>query len=198
MTDNPFSKFLPGFDFLQGLAKNAGTQMPGIGQWVAPTLNPEELDKRIAELRAVQFWLDQNAKMLSVTIQALEVQRMTLSTLKTMNVPMGDLSEALKAKSFVMPTAAAPAPTPAPAPASAPAPEPAAARKTAPKKTAAQAADAATPAAIDPLKWWGALSEQFSHLAAGAVKEIGNVAATAATPAAARKTASAAAKKKKA
>ena len=177
MTDNPFSKFLPGFDFLQGLAKNAGTQMPGIGQWVAPTLNPEELDKRIAELRAVQFWLDQNAKMLSVTIQALEVQRMTLSTLKTMNVPMGDLSEALKAKSFVMPTAAASAPAPAPEPA----PAPAATRKAAPKKAAAsKASDAATPAAIDPLKWWGALSEQFGHLAAGAVKEMGEAVAPAA------------------
>ena len=196
MTDNPFSKFLPGFDFLQGLAKNAGTQMPGIGQWVAPTLNPEELDKRIAELRAVQFWLDQNAKMLSVTIQALEVQRMTLSTLKTMNVPMGDLSEALKAKSFVMPTAA-PQAAPAPAPAPEPAPAPAA-RKAAPKKTAAsKAGDAATPAAIDPLKWWGALSEQFGHLAAGAVKEIGGAAAAVAAPAAAKKTASTASAKKK-
>jgi len=195
MTDNPFSKFLPGFDFLQGLAKNAGTQMPGIGQWVAPTLNPEELDKRIAELRAVQFWLDQNAKMLSVTIQALEVQRMTLSTLKTMNVPMGDLSEALKAKSFVMPTATAPAPTPAPEPASAPA----TARKAAPKKAAAsKAGDTATPAAIDPLKWWGALSEQFGHLAAGAVKEMGSAAAAVAAPAAAKKPASASAAKKKA
>src|SRR4051812_39274180 len=84
-----FAKFMPGFDFMQSLAKNAGAALPGIGQWVAPTLDPEELTKRIEELRTVQFWLEQNARVLAATIQALEVQRMTLSTLKTMNVPLG-------------------------------------------------------------------------------------------------------------
>ena len=69
-----------------------------MGQWVAPTLNPEELEKRIEELRTVQFWLEQNARMLGATIQALEVQRMTLSTLKTMNVQMEDLRDSLKIK----------------------------------------------------------------------------------------------------
>ena len=170
MTDNPFSKFIPGFDFLQGLVKNAGTNMPGIGQWVAPTLDPDELDKRIGELRTVQFWLEQNAKMLSVTIQAMEVQRMTLSTLKTMNVPMADLSESLKA---TMPPVAAPASTAATPAAAAPTPAPApkpAARKPAAKPPAAAAAAPATPA-VDPMKWWGALSEQFTHLAANAIKE---------------------------
>jgi len=181
VTENPFAKFIPGFDFLQGLAKNASAQMPGMGpgmnQWVAPTLNPDELDKRIAELKAVQYWLDQNAKMLGVTIQALEVQRMTLATLKTMNVPMGDLSEALKFKP-------ATAPAPSPAPKAAPAAQataqataqPAAkhpTRKTATKAAAKTAASSTPPPAIDPMKWWGALSEQFGHLAAGAVKELG-------------------------
>ena len=90
-----FTKLVPGFDFLQGLVKNAGAALPNIGQWVAPTLNPEELEKRIEELRTVQFWLEQNARMLGATIQALEVQRMTLSTLKTMNVQMDDLRESL-------------------------------------------------------------------------------------------------------
>ena len=98
MTDSSqnFSKLVPGFDFLQGLAKNAGSALPSIGQWVAPTLNPEELEKRIEELRTVQFWLEQNARMLAATIQALEVQRMTLSTLKTMNVPLTALRDSLK------------------------------------------------------------------------------------------------------
>ena len=37
MTDaQNFAKLVPGFDFLQGLAKNAGTALPGMGQWVAP------------------------------------------------------------------------------------------------------------------------------------------------------------------
>ena len=95
MTDAAFTKLVPGFEFLQGLVKNAGAALPSIGQWVAPTLNPEELEKRIEELRTVQFWLEQNARMLAATIQALEVQRMTLSTLKTMNVQMEDLRDSL-------------------------------------------------------------------------------------------------------
>jgi len=179
VTDNPFAKFIPGFDFLQGLSKNASAQMPNLGQWVAPTLNPEEIDKRINELRAVLFWLEQNTKMLGMTIQALEVQRMTLSTLKTMNVPMGDLSEALKVKP--MSTSApspspAPAPAPAPSPASAPAAKKAAPRPAAKKTTKAAAAPAIEPA-MDPMKWWGALSEQFGHLASGAIKDMGSAAA---------------------
>ena len=93
-----FGKLVPGFDFLQNLVKSAGSAMPGIGQWVAPTLDPAELEKRISELRTVQYWLEQNARMLAATIQALEVQRMTLSTLKSMNVQMGDLTESLKIK----------------------------------------------------------------------------------------------------
>ena len=105
----PFAKLVPGFDFLQGLVKNAGSAMPSIGQWVAPTLNPEELEKRIEELRTVQFWLEQNARMLGATIQALEVQRMTLSTLKTMNVPLAQLRDSLKVRE----PDAAPAPAPA-------------------------------------------------------------------------------------
>src|SRR3954469_1899621 len=99
MADAPsFTKLVPGFDFLQGLVKNAGSALPSIGQWVAPTLDPEELEKRIGELKTVQFWLEQNARMLGATIQALEVQRMTLSTLKTMNVQMGDLRDSLQVR----------------------------------------------------------------------------------------------------
>jgi hypothetical protein len=134
-----FTKLVPGFDFLQGLVKNAGAALPNIGQWVAPTLNPEELEKRIEELRTVQFWLEQNAKMLGATIQALEVQRMTLSTLKTMNVQMTDLRESLQLK--------------------------------VPPSPAAAAAAAETPAAVDPMQWWGALTQQFTQLATAAMKD---------------------------
>ena len=103
-----FGKFVPGFDFLQGLATQAVKgatsglpnipQMPNPANWVAPTLNVEELDKRIEELKTVQFWLDQNAKALQATITALEVQKMTLATLKGMNFNMGDVANAFKLK----------------------------------------------------------------------------------------------------
>jgi hypothetical protein len=201
MSDIPnFAKLVPGFDFLQGLVKNAGSALPSMGQWVAPTLNPEELQKRIDELKTVQFWLEQNARMLGTTIQALEVQRMTLSTLKTMNVQMTDLRDAMK----VAPVAsagsaaaaaagsvasslgadalmqaartamggmaglgkAAPAPEPQPEPEPAPAPKP----KARPKAAAEPPAVAAT-GVVDPMQWWGALTKQFTQLAATAMKD---------------------------
>ena len=61
------ARMVPGFDFLQGLLKNASSGLPNMGQWVAPTLNPEELEKRIQELKTVHFWLEQNAKLLATT-----------------------------------------------------------------------------------------------------------------------------------
>ena len=177
MSDDPsgLGKFVPGFDFLQSLVKNAGSALPGIGQWVAPTLDPAELEKRISELRTVQFWLEQNARMLAATIQALEVQRMTLATLKTMNVPMADLRESLKIKPVEAPAAPmADAPSAPPAPA---VPE-----------TAKPAQGAPAGNAVDPMQWWGALTTQFAQLAATAMKD-GAVpglpgAATASAPAA--------------
>ena len=155
MADAAFAKLVPGFDFLQGLVKNAGSALPNIGQWVAPTLNPEELEKRIEELRTVQFWLEQNARMLGATIQALEVQRMTLSTLKTMNVQMDDLRDAMTLR---MPEAGEAPKQAAPA-----------RKKPAAKKTEAKAAAAAQP--VDPMQWWGALTKQFTELAASAMKD---------------------------
>lgn len=94
-----FDNFLPGFDFLKQFAKaNPAAGMPTAAQWVTPSLDPVELDKRIQDLKSVQFWLDQNAKALSATIQALEVQRMTLSTLQSMNVGMADVAAAMTGK----------------------------------------------------------------------------------------------------
>ncbi len=94
-----FDNFLPGFEFLKQFAQaNPAVGMPSAAQWVTPTLDPAELDKRIQDLKSVQFWLDQNAKALSATIQALEVQRMTLSTLQSMNVGMADVAAAMTGK----------------------------------------------------------------------------------------------------
>ena len=151
-----FTQLVPGFDFLQSLVKNTGKALPGIGQWVAPTLDPEQLEKRIDELRTVQFWLEQNARLLGATIQALEVQRMTLSTLKGMNLPVGDLGKLLQAH---VPGATSPAPQTAPAAAPA-------------AKPRAKAAKPQAPAGVvDPTQWWGALTQQFTELAAKATKE---------------------------
>ena len=203
MSDNAnfgFGKFVPGFDFLQNLASNAVKgaagnipQLPNMSNWVAPTLSVEDLEKRIEELKAVQFWLDQNAVALKATIQALEVQKMTLATLKGMNFNMGDVANAFKLKaadtvmsglhkaagaassvSDVLRPAAAPAAAPEPAVAPAPEPAPAPAPKAEarkPAKGSKAAAKAAPGGIVDPLQWWGALTEQFQHIAATAVKD---------------------------
>lgn len=193
-----FGKFVPGFEFLQNLAGQAAggvaqglgkslPQMPNLGHWVAPTFNVEDLEKRIEELKAVQFWLDQNAKALGATIQALEVQKMSLATLKAMNFNLGDVANALKIKAadtvsgltgktptqfagLEIPERTYGTPSaPAPAPEAAPAPAP---RK--PRKPAAKAASAAdvAPGVVDPMAWWGALSQQFQQIASTAMKDM--------------------------
>jgi hypothetical protein len=182
---NAFTKLVPGFDFLQNLMQGAGQAAPAMGQWIAPTLNPEELEKRIGELKTVQFWLEQNARMIGMTVQALEVQRMTLSTLQTMNLPMSDLHHAL-----TLPTAP-PAAPPMPAPAAAgPRPAPAAAAPQTP-----DANTAARPAGVDPMQWWGALTQQFTELATKAMHDSSAIASRNLAAAAAAKTPPAPAKK---
>ena len=160
-----FGKFVPGFDFLQNLgqaanpgAKGSPQGMPNMASWVAPTLNIEELDKRIQELKTVQFWLEQNTNALKATIQALEVQKMTLSTLQGMNVNMADLAKAFTAKM----------------------PDLNPVKDTATSQTATSAAEGATEAsaeapekpAVDPMQWWGSLTQQFQNIAAAAVKDV--------------------------
>ena len=189
-----FGKFVPGFDFLQSLAKGASSsipQLPNLSNWVAPTISVEELEKRVEELKAVQFWLEQNSRALSATIQALEVQKMTLATLKGMNFSMGDVANAFKLKTAdtVMSgvqkaadtvTGAAEAVTSAAArvtgrsavdeeetPDETDA-EPASAAKAQPKAKGKAAAESAV---VDPMQWWGALTSQFQQIAANAMKD---------------------------
>jgi ribosomal protein L12E/L44/L45/RPP1/RPP2 len=182
-----FSQFVPGFDFLKNLAggaaagTGAASSVPGIpslASWVAPTLSVEEVDKRIQELKTVQYWLEQNGHALKATIQALEVQKMTLSTLRGMNVRMEDLASAFTKQ------AAAAAPAPAPFAAAAPEPEPveeegeedeaeieeeeAPAPKKKPRSKAAVADGAGV---VDPMQWWGSLTEQFQQIASTALQD---------------------------
>ena len=143
VTTNPFESFMPGFDFLKSFAQaNPHAAMPTAAQWVTPTLDPDELDKRIQDLKSVQFWLDQNAKALSATIQALEVQRMTLSTLQSMNVGWADVAASMTGQK-----------TPHPG-------------------RAADAASTAKPASVDPMSWWTAVGQQFQSIATQAMTDM--------------------------
>jgi hypothetical protein len=158
-----FGKFVPGFDFLQNIAKGASQaipQLPNLSNWVAPTLNVEELEKRIEELKAVHFWLDQNSKALAATVQALEVQKMTLATLQGMNFNMGDVANALKLKAADTMAGGVQKATQAASDVAGAA-----------KKAAGKGGKAAAPM-VDPLQWWGALTQQFQQIATDAMKDV--------------------------
>lgn len=182
-----FSQFVPGFDFLKNLAGGAAAGsgsvpgIPSLASWVAPTMSVEEVDKRIQELKTVQYWLEQNGHALKATIQALEVQKMTLSTLRGMNVRMEDIASAFTQQAAAM----APAPAPA-APAPAPRPKPEAVEEEeeefdeaeegeaeeeipAPKKKSRAKSAAAD--GVDPMQWWGSLTEQFQQIASTALQD---------------------------
>ncbi|BEP63630.1 hypothetical protein GmRootV213_41840 [Variovorax sp. V213] len=231
-----FSQFVPGFDFLKNLAGGAAagsgagaTAVPGLpslASWVAPTLSVEEVDKRIQELKTVQYWLEQNGHALKATIQALEVQKMTLSTLRGMNVRMEDIANAFTKQAAAVAPAAASAPVSAPAAAAPteaeaeaePEEAPASARKARSKPASSAAASGGNGGVVDPMQWWGSLTEQFQQIASSALqdaaqlkvpamaqpladavdKAMGKPAAPAAAKSAARKAAAAPAAKKKA
>ncbi|KQU86863.1 hypothetical protein ASC78_04725 [Variovorax sp. Root318D1] len=224
-----FSQFVPGFDFLKNLAGGAAggsgggaaPGLPGLASWVAPTLSVEEVDKRIQELKTVQYWLEQNGHALKATIQALEVQKMTLSTLRGMNVRMEDIANAFtKQAAAVAPAAAAPVePEPEAEPEEeAPAEAAAPARKARSKPASSNAASTGNGGVVDPMQWWGSLTEQFQQIASSALqdaaqlkvpamaqpvadavdKAMGKPAASAASKPAAKKAAATPAAKKKA
>ncbi|PKO83831.1 MAG: hypothetical protein CVU17_07080 [Betaproteobacteria bacterium HGW-Betaproteobacteria-11] len=69
-------------EFLKSLWGTAGMPLPGL---ITPTLDTNELDKRVADLKAVEGWLKTNLGMLQMTIQGLEMQRATLAAMQAMS-----------------------------------------------------------------------------------------------------------------
>jgi hypothetical protein len=66
-------------EFVRQMWGKLGFTMPGM---VTPTFNQPDLEKNIADLRAVEGWLRTNLSMLQMTIQGLEMQKTTLSTVE--------------------------------------------------------------------------------------------------------------------
>lgn len=73
-------------DFLKSMWGNMGFPLPGM---VAPTVDTDELDRRIADLKAVEGWLRSNLSMLQMTIQGLEMQKNTLATMQAISQSAG-------------------------------------------------------------------------------------------------------------
>jgi hypothetical protein len=125
---------------------------------MAPLTSVEELDKRITDMRAVEQWLKLNLSMLQSAIQALEVQRATLATLRA----FGAFAQSSMSQAAAAASGAAASDTPNPAPSwtkpAEPAPESA---------TQADSDEQEAPAApaFDASAWWNLLQSQFNQIA---------------------------------
>lgn len=80
------------FEFLKSLWNPLGMPMPGM---VTPTLDAGELDKRIADLKSVENWLNLNLNVLRMTVQGLEMQKATL-------LAMGGMADSARAMQDAM------------------------------------------------------------------------------------------------
>ena len=166
-------------------------KIPGM---TMPSLSPDEINKQITDLKAVESWLQLNMNMLRSSIQALEVQSATLTALQSMSQsftqavnPTGEASDKPLFESPFAAFNAAPDKQ-----ADKPADEPAAGNGAELPDPSAMAAQFANPAA-----WWNVVQDQFSQAVNQVVTPPAKKTArkkTATT--AAKKTSTAAAKKK--
>jgi hypothetical protein len=196
---------LPGMPSTAGITQFAQGLPGALPSMITPTLDIGELDKRIADLRAVEQWLALNANMLRATIQSLEVQRNTIATLKSFggsmlaSVTRGGSHDDTPGEAYLrhaeergvarrQATAAATAAAAIVPPVSMPAPA-APTKRTAPRARGKVAKKNAGPSAaampLNPAVWWGALQDQFVRAAAAAAAAEPPKAAKRAAPAAA-------------
>jgi hypothetical protein len=148
-------------DFVKNLWGSMNIPGPNLSGMSAPTLSTEDLDKRIADLKAVESWLNMNITMLRGTIQTMEVQRATLASLKSMGASMAEVMRQSGVSADKM------AGTPF-------GPffgQPAAAADSSAGAGAGTAQDQAAAATGMPaaLAWWNMLQEQFTQAVATAM-----------------------------
>ncbi|MDR5832704.1 PhaM family polyhydroxyalkanoate granule multifunctional regulatory protein [Caballeronia sp. LZ034LL] len=158
---NPFAAAMPGG------GQGVGPSLSMMSDMLAPLTNIEELDKRVTDMRAVEQWLKLNLNMLQSAIQALEVQRATLATLRAFGAYAQTSVESAQQAAEQSRGAAAGWPMGG---ASAAKPEARAQQEAAPQAPAdvAEPQDrepAAPPPGFDPSGWWNVLQSQFNQLA---------------------------------
>lgn len=71
-------------DFLRKMWGNLGMPLPGM---MLPTLDVDELEKKITDFKAVEGWLKMNLNLLQLHIQGLEMQRTTLTAMQNVGQP---------------------------------------------------------------------------------------------------------------
>ena len=67
------------FEMFRRLWGPLGVPVPGMAM---PTLDPQEIDKRVQELKSVEMWLSMNLNMLRAAIQGLEMQKAGLNAMQ--------------------------------------------------------------------------------------------------------------------
>ena len=67
------------FEMFRRLWGPLGVPLPGMA---VPTFDPQEVEKRISELRSVEAWLNVNLNMIKFSIQGLELQRAALQAMR--------------------------------------------------------------------------------------------------------------------
>jgi len=90
------------FEFMKTLWNPMGLPMPGM---VAPTLDINAVEKKIADLKSVENWLNLNLNMLRLSIQGLEMQKNTLAAMKAMQSGPADAGSQPVTNSFPDPAA---------------------------------------------------------------------------------------------
>jgi hypothetical protein len=76
MADDTWSKDM--LEFMQKMWNPLGFPLPGM---VAPTIDPNEIERKLGEMRSVENWLKMNLGLLQMTIKTLEMQKSALETL---------------------------------------------------------------------------------------------------------------------
>ncbi|MDX1373958.1 MAG: PhaM family polyhydroxyalkanoate granule multifunctional regulatory protein [Burkholderiales bacterium] len=67
------------FEMFRRLWGPLGLPVPGMAM---PTLDPGEIEKRIADLRSIEGWLSMNLNMVRMAISGLEVQKSALEAMQ--------------------------------------------------------------------------------------------------------------------
>ena len=66
------------FEFMQKMWNPMSFPLPGM---IAPTVDPNEIEKKINELKAVETWLTMNVGFVQMTIKTLQMQKAALESL---------------------------------------------------------------------------------------------------------------------
>jgi hypothetical protein len=161
-------------------------KIPGMAM---PSLSPEDIDKQIADLKAVESWLQVNMNMLRGSIQALEVQSATLTALRSVGESFA------KAASGAGSSAPADDKPAFESPFQSSFQSPFQSSFQSPFEQAAQIDAAADPASMaapfaNAAVWWNAMQEQFSNVVGQAMQQATPAETKSSKKPAAKKTAS--------